>query len=167
MAAAHPDSADLKAENRLLRQVIAEADRHLNCAAARLHEVLNEEAFVEETPMEVEAAMQSAAEAIAAASHSLQQSTARRSTSPMPGSPTRQQGQYLAFIHEYMLLNRGLAPTHREFQRFFNLTPPSVNSMLKRLDQKGFIRRTPGKPRAIEFAIDPERIPTLDRPLNH
>ena len=46
---------------------------------------------------------------------------------------------------------------------FVNLTPPSVNSMLKRLDQKGFIRRIPGKARAIELTIDSELIPTLDQ----
>jgi hypothetical protein len=39
--------------------------------------------------------------------------------------------------------------------------------MLKRLDQRGFIRRTPGKARAIELTIDPELIPVLDRPFQH
>ena len=67
-----------------------------------------------------------------------------------------------------MLRNhRGVAPTHAVLQRFFNLTPPSVNSMLKRLDEKGFIRRTPGKARAIALTIDPELIPTLERPFKY
>jgi len=82
------------------------------------------------------------------------------------GGPTGQQGQFLAYIHEYVKANnRGVAPTHAEFQRFFNLTAPSVNSMLKRLDEKGYIRRIPGKTRAIELTIDLELIPLLDRPF--
>lgn len=168
MATAHRHMADLMEDNRRLRQAITEVRRQLDNAAARLREVLNEQAFVEETPMEVEAAMESAADAIAAASRNLQQSTAERSAQPIPDGPTRQQGQFLAYIREYMLRNHlGLAPTHAELQRFFNLTPPSVNSMLKRLDQRGFIRRTRGKTRAIELTIDPELIPTLDRPFKH
>ena len=58
-----------------------------------------------------------------------------------------------------------VAPTHAEFQQFFNLTPPSVNSMLIRLEQRGFIRRVPGKARAIELVINPDWIPALDRPF--
>ena len=80
--------------------------------------------------------------------------------------PTRQQGQFLAFICEYTLRNSaGVAPSHADFQRYFNLTPPSVNSMLIRLEQRGFIRREPGKARAIELDINPDWIPPLDRPF--
>jgi DNA-binding MarR family transcriptional regulator len=50
-------------------------------------------------------------------------------------------------------------------ERFFNLTAPSVNSMLVRLEKRGFIRREPGKARAIELTINPERIPPLERPF--
>jgi SOS-response transcriptional repressor LexA len=57
----------------------------------------------------------------------------------------------------------GVAPSHADFQRFFNLTPPSVNSMLIRLEQRGFIRRVPGRARAIELTINLDRIPSLDR----
>ena len=46
-----------------------------------------------------------------------------------------------------------------------NLTPPSVNSMLKRLEARGFISRVPGKARGIQLTIDPEFIPPLDRPF--
>ena len=59
----------------------------------------------------------------------------------------------------------GVAPSHADLQRFFNLTPPSVNSMLIRLEQKGFIRRIPGKARAIELALAPDLIPPLNRPF--
>ena len=59
----------------------------------------------------------------------------------------------------------GVAPRHADFQRFFNLTPPSVNSMLVRLEQRGFIRRVPGKARAIEIILELDGIPPLDRPF--
>jgi hypothetical protein len=163
MASALPSFADLKEDNRLLRQAIAEVRKNLASATARLREVFDEEAFVEELPTEVEAAVEAAAAFIANASRNLQQSGAQRGTVTTPGEPTQQQGQFLAYIRDYKLLNHGLAPTHADFQRFFNLTPPSVNSMLKRLDQKGFIRRIPGKARAIELTIDSELIPTLDQ----
>ncbi|MFN0129917.1 MAG: PDDEXK nuclease domain-containing protein [Verrucomicrobiales bacterium] len=81
-------------------------------------------------------------------------------------APTPQQGQFLAFILEYMFRNvHGVAPTHAALQRFFNLTPPSVNSMLVRLESRGFIRRIPGQARAIELTINHDLIPPLDRPF--
>ncbi len=41
-----------------------------------------------------------------------------------PHPPAR---QFPAFIREYMMRNEhGVAPTHAAFQKFFNLTPPSV-----------------------------------------
>ncbi len=81
-------------------------------------------------------------------------------------APTRQQGQFLAFIREYMMRNeQGLAPTHAAFQKFFNLTPPSVNSMLCRLEQRGFIKRPPGQARGIRLIIAPDLIPPLERPF--
>jgi hypothetical protein len=38
---------------------------------------------------------------------------------------TEKQGQYLAFIYTYVLLNRQ-PPAEADFQRFFRVTPPSV-----------------------------------------
>jgi repressor LexA len=38
---------------------------------------------------------------------------------------TEKQGQYLALIHTYVLLNRQ-PPAEADFQRFFCVTPPSV-----------------------------------------
>ena len=74
------------------------------------------------------------------------------------------QGQFLAFIRECMMRNeQGLAPTHAAFQKFFDLTPPSVNSMLIRLEQRGFIRRIPGQARGIQLVIAPNLIPPLER----
>jgi len=85
---------------------------------------------------------------------------------PAGKGPTRQQGQFLAFIREYTMRNSaGIAPSHVDFQRYFNLTPPSVNSMLIRLEQRGFILREPGVARAIELVVNPDWIPPLDRPF--
>ena len=43
---------------------------------------------------------------------------------------TELQGQYLAFIHAYTLVN-GRAPAEADMQRFFGVTPPSVHNMVK------------------------------------
>jgi len=79
--------------------------------------------------------------------------------------PTQKQAQFLAYIHAYMRSNHaGLAPTHAVLQRYFNLTP-SVNSMLARLEQRGFIRRIPGQARGIMLTIDPALLPPFERPF--
>jgi hypothetical protein len=161
-------SPEAEADARKLRQAIAEARALLGDAAEKLRAILGEEVFMVETPVEVEAVMESAAEAIEEALCRLDSAArAKRSSAALPpGGPTRRQGQFLAFIREYMMRNEGgVAPSHADFQRFFNLTPPSVNSMLIRLEERGFIRRIPGKARAIELAINPDWIPPLDRPF--
>lgn len=89
---------------------------------------------------------------------------APKEAKPSKNAPTRQQGQFLAFIREYMMRNEnGVAPTHAAFQKFFDLTSPSVNSMLIRLEQRGYIKRTPGQARGIQLVISPELIPPLER----
>ena len=153
---------------RQLRQANTEAQSLLREATRRLNEVLEDEPILAEIPVEAEAALSSAASAIRAALHCLASAAPAQqpSAAPRPGGPTRQQGQFLAFIREYMLRNEsGVAPSHADFQRFFNLTPPSVNSMLIRLEQRGFIRRIPHQARAIELTVAPELIPPLDRPF--
>jgi len=42
---------------------------------------------------------------------------------------TKLQGQYLAFALTYTKLNRR-RPAEADFQRYFNVTPPSVHSMI-------------------------------------
>ena len=159
---------EAEADVRKLRQAITEARALLGDAAEKLRADLRDEAFMAETPVEVEATMEFVVEAIGAALGRLDSAAPakRSSAAPPPGGPTRQQGQFLAFIREYMMRNQaGVAPSHADFQRFFDLTPPSVNSMLIRLEQRGFIRRIPGKARAIELAINPDWLPPLDRPF--
>ena len=159
---------EAEADVRKLRQAITEARALLGDAAEKLSAVLGNEGIMLETPLEAEAVMECAVEAIEAALRLLDSAAPSRGLSavPPPGGPTRQQGQFLAFIREYIMRNEaGVAPSHADFQRFFELTPPSVNSMLIRLEQRGFIRRIPGKARAIELTINPDWIPPLDRPF--
>jgi hypothetical protein len=120
-------------------------------------------------PWKCRTAIEIAADDIAAGLSRLESLIPKRApTAGLAGGPTRQQGQFLAFIREFMMRNAaGLAPCHAELQRFFDLTPPSVNSMLIRLEQRGFIRRIPGRARAIEITLSPDFIPALDRPFKY
>jgi repressor LexA len=150
-----------------LHQGIDETRAMLDAARKQLHGITQDAAIMAETPVEVEAVIESVAQAIGAALRRLESIASEKAPSAaVPGGPTRQQGQFLAFILEYMMRNQaGVAPSHADLQRFFNLTAPSVNSMLIRLEQRGFIHRVAGKARAIELVIKPDWIPPLDRPF--
>ncbi|WP_231642973.1 LexA family transcriptional regulator [Ralstonia syzygii] len=56
---------------------------------------------------------------------------------------TDKQGQYLAFIWAYSLIN-GRAPAERDMQRFFGVTAPSVHQMVLNLERDGLLRRQAG-----------------------
>ena len=64
----------------------------------------------------------------------------------MKPAPTERQGQFLAYIHQYSLLN-GCAPAEADMQRFFQITPPSVHSIVLTLERRGFIQRERGEAR--------------------
>ena len=82
----------------------------------------------------------------------------------MPRPPfTPRQGQYLALIHAYTLVN-GRPPAHANIQRFFRLTPPAVHQMLLTLEKAGLISRRPGAPRSIAVLIERDQLPRLDPP---
>lgn len=155
-------------EHRQLRDACSKATKRLSHAAEGLRKLLKDRVRRSETPPDVKTMMEVTVEAISESLRGIQAvCPVDQDTAPSTGEgPTRQQGQFLAFIREYVFRNKaGVAPSHADFQRFFNLTPPSVNSMLIRLEQRGFIRREPGKARAIELVINPEWIPPLDRPF--
>jgi hypothetical protein len=160
-------SAHAQQEKSISPGRVAEVTALLYDAAKQLHAVMHDEVLMPETPLEVQNAIELTVEAIGAALRQLKSVTPEKAPStPLPGRPTRQQGQFLAFIREYVMHNQsGVAPRHADFQRFFNLTPPSVNSMLIRLELRGFIRRIPGQARAIEIICPPDWIPPLDRPF--
>ena len=44
-------------------------------------------------------------------------------------APTERQGRFLAYIHQYGTLN-GCAPSEADMQRYFQVTPPSVHTMV-------------------------------------
>jgi DNA-binding MarR family transcriptional regulator len=76
---------------------------------------------------------------------------------------TPRQGQYLAFIHAYTLVN-GRPPAHVDIQRFFRLTPPTVHQMLLTLEKAGLISRKAGVPRSVAVLVERDRLPRLDPP---
>lgn len=76
---------------------------------------------------------------------------------------TEKQGQYLAFIRTYILLNRQ-APAEADMQRFFRVTPPSVHRMVVELEARGLIRRTAGVARSIRLTVPADQVPPLLEP---
>ena len=76
------------------------------------------------------------------------------------GPVTDLQGQYLAFIHAYSKIHR-TSPAEADFQRFFEVSPPSVHRMVLELERKGLIRRQPGRARSIELLVAAESLPIL------
>ena len=80
----------------------------------------------------------------------------------IPSKPqfTEKQGQYLAFIHLYTKLNRE-PPAQADIQRYFRVTPPTVHNMILKLEELGFIRRQPGRARAIEVLVPASELPEL------
>ena len=56
------------------------------------------------------------------------------STTSPPPRFTEKQGQYLAFIHADCVLN-GRAPAETDIERYFRVTPPSVHSMVIKLER--------------------------------
>ncbi len=82
------------------------------------------------------------------------------STSPPTPRFTDKQGQYLAFIHTYVLLNRR-PPSEADIQAFFCVTPPTVHSMIMQLEQRGLLRRQPRQARSIELIVATDEIPPL------
>lgn len=84
-----------------------------------------------------------------------------------PGDPsaapsfTPKQGQYLAYIYHYSKIHRQ-PPAESDLQRYFRVSPPSVNGMIKTLERNGLIRRTPGRGRSIQLLVRPEHLPPLE-----
>lgn len=75
---------------------------------------------------------------------------------------TPKQGQYLAFIYAYSVLE-GRPPAERDMERFFRVSPPSVHNMVLALEREGFIRRQPGVARSIQLLVTAESLPILRR----
>lgn len=71
---------------------------------------------------------------------------------------TPAQGRYLSYIQAYMQ-GFGLPPAESEIAKALNVSPPSVNQMIKSLEKKGHIRRRPGVARSIEILVTDDAIP--------
>jgi DNA-binding MarR family transcriptional regulator len=77
---------------------------------------------------------------------------------------TETQGQYLAFIHAYTLVN-GRPPAEADMQRFFGVTPPSVHNMVIELERRGLITRVARQPRSIAISLPDDELPRLRQPI--
>jgi len=77
---------------------------------------------------------------------------------------TETQGQYLAFIHAYALVN-GRPPAEADIQRFFGVTPPSVHNMIMELERRRLITRIPRQARSIALSIPEDELPRLRQPI--
>ena len=66
---------------------------------------------------------------------------------------TERQGEYLAFIHLYITLNKR-SPAESDFQAYFRVSAPSVHSMIVSLTNLGLIQRTPGRPVPFACGMD-------------
>jgi SOS-response transcriptional repressor LexA len=73
---------------------------------------------------------------------------------------TPRQGQYLAFIHTYTLVN-GRPPAEADMMWLFRVTPPTIHQMVLALEQAGLISRQPGMPRSIAVLLDRSALPEL------
>ena len=74
---------------------------------------------------------------------------------------TARQGQYLAFIHAYTVINRR-APAEADLQRHFGVTPPTVHDMILRLESAGHLTRVPGQARSLRLLMSPTQLPVLE-----
>ncbi len=74
---------------------------------------------------------------------------------------THRQGQFLAFIHLYRKLHKR-GPAELDLVKFFRITPPSVHTMIVKLEELGLISREPGVARSARVTIPEEQIPNLE-----
>jgi repressor LexA len=79
----------------------------------------------------------------------------------MSSAYTSKQGQYLSFIYYYTMINR-CAPAESDIQKYFRVSAPSVHQMIVKLEQEGFISRTPGQGRSISLNVPREQLPDLE-----
>jgi repressor LexA len=97
---------------------------------------------------------------------------ARPAPTPAPGPTggplTTRQRQVLEFI-DAEVRQRGYPPSVREIGEAVGLSSPStVHAHLAALQDKGYLRRDPSKPRAIEVTLEPSTGADVDRrPVRH
>lgn len=81
-----------------------------------------------------------------------------------------QQGQLLAYIHEYIRVN-ARSPSEQELQLYFlgSFNRRSILNMLNMFERSQLIRRRSDVRRSIELLVDPKWLPPLRaaRPIKH
>ena len=78
----------------------------------------------------------------------------------MADNITEKQGQYLAFISQYIKINRQ-SPAESDIQRYFRVSPPTVHQMVLKLVSLGLITKKSGVARSIQVLASPDDIPEL------
>jgi hypothetical protein len=74
---------------------------------------------------------------------------------------TVRQGEYLAFIHSYTM-KVGVSPSFEDIARHFGTAPPNVNGMIKTLERRGLLSRSPGVARSLRVLVPAEVLPGSD-----
>jgi repressor LexA len=74
---------------------------------------------------------------------------------------TVRQGEYLAFIHSYAT-KVGVSPSFEDIARHFGTAPPNVNGMIKTLERRGLLSRSPGVARSLRVLVPAELLPGSD-----
>jgi repressor LexA len=74
---------------------------------------------------------------------------------------TARQGQVLAYISSYTLVNR-MPPAQSDIADYFCVTGPAVHGMLTTLEKNGWLERLRGEPRAIRVLVAPQQLPVLE-----
>jgi len=94
--------------------------------------------------------------------------SAEQAAAPTGGPLTTRQRQVLEFI-DSEVRQRGYPPSVREIGEAVGLSSPStVHAHLAALQDKGYLRRDPSKPRAIEVTLEPSTGADVDRrPVRH
>ena len=73
------------------------------------------------------------------------------------------QGQYLAYIRAYSIIN-GRAPAEADLQRFFGVNPMTIHQMILTLERSRLIERVPGRARSLRVLLPAEALPFLQEP---
>lgn len=79
----------------------------------------------------------------------------------MDASYTARQGQFLSFIHGYSV-KHGYAPSSEEIGAHFGITPPSVSTMIKTLEQRGLLSRLPYVARSLRVLVPAAALPSSE-----
>ncbi|MEM6352474.1 MAG: hypothetical protein AAF766_17085 [Cyanobacteria bacterium P01_D01_bin.14] len=75
---------------------------------------------------------------------------------------TVKQGQYLAYIYNYMQIH-GRSPAQADIQKFFGVTPPTVHQMILKLEKLELLERVLGEARSLRVLVPAEQLPLLVR----